>query len=69
VLSKETLSQRTAEYQNWVEAFARNHNIPVEWATGQRAYPTKDPNHRILARSALRAKTGTGKRTTTIGLN
>ena len=32
VLSKEILSQRTAEYQNWVEAFARNHNIPVEWA-------------------------------------
>src|SRR3974390_2863565 len=31
-LSKEVLSQRTAEYQNWVEAFARNHNIPVEWA-------------------------------------
>src|SRR5580693_1804406 len=32
VLSKEILSQRTAEYQNWVEAFARNHNIAVEWA-------------------------------------
>ena len=32
VLSKEVLSQRTAEYQNWVEAFARNHNVPVEWA-------------------------------------
>jgi hypothetical protein len=26
------LSQRTADYQNWVEAFARNHNIPIEWA-------------------------------------
>src|SRR6201987_6165903 len=32
VLSKEILSQRTAHYQNWVEAFARNHNIPIEWA-------------------------------------
>src|SRR6202035_629422 len=32
VLSKEILSQRTADYQNWVEAFARNHNIPIEWA-------------------------------------
>jgi hypothetical protein len=32
VLSKEVLSQRTADYQNWVEAFARNHNIPIEWA-------------------------------------
>src|SRR6201994_4495699 len=88
VLSKEILSQRTADYQNWVEAFARNHNIPIEWAekgvrkedyvlpwlrrtTKRNAYgvyfifksmeqgptfrvsvpkyPTKDPNHRILA--------------------
>jgi hypothetical protein len=93
VLSKEILSQRTAEYHNWVEAFARNHNIPVEWAekgvrkedyvlpwlrrmTKRNAYgvyfifksmeqgptfrvsvpkyPTKDPNHRILARQRSR---------------
>ena len=93
VLSKEILSQRTADYQNWVEAFARNHNIPVEWAekgvrkenyvlpwlrrmTKRNAYgvyfifksmeqgpsfrvsvpkyPTKDPNHRILARQRSR---------------
>ena len=26
------MSQRTADYQNWVEAFARNHEIPIEWA-------------------------------------
>ena len=32
VVSKEILSQRTADYQNWVEAFARNHRIPIEWA-------------------------------------
>jgi hypothetical protein len=32
VLSKEVLSQRTADYQNWVEAFARNHDIPIESA-------------------------------------
>src|SRR6201988_1083063 len=98
VLSKEILSQRTADYQNWVEAFARNHNIPIEWAEkgvrkedyvlpwlrrmtkrnayGENAYgvyfifksmeqgpsfrvsvpkyPTKDPNHRILARQRSR---------------
>jgi hypothetical protein len=28
VLSKAVLSQRTTDYQNWVEAFARNHQIP-----------------------------------------
>jgi hypothetical protein len=32
VVSKELLSQRTVDYQNWVEAFARNHDIPIEWA-------------------------------------
>jgi hypothetical protein len=93
VISKEVLSQRTADYQNWVEAFARNHNIPIEWAekgvrkedyvqpwlrkmVRKNAYgvyfifksmeqgatfrvtvpkfPTKDPNHRILARQKSR---------------
>ena len=32
VVSKEVLSQRTTDYQAWVEAFARNHDIPIEWA-------------------------------------
>ena len=32
VISKEVLSQRTTDYQKWVEAFARNHNITIEWA-------------------------------------
>ena len=32
VVSKEVLSQRTDDYRNWVEAFARNHQIPIEWA-------------------------------------
>ena len=26
------LSQRTEEYRNWVEAYARNHKLPIEWA-------------------------------------
>jgi hypothetical protein len=32
VVSKEVLSQRTNDYQRWVEAFARNHKIAIEWA-------------------------------------
>ena len=32
VVDKEVLSKRTKEYQGWVEAFARNHNLPMEWA-------------------------------------
>jgi hypothetical protein len=32
VVSKEVLSQRTNDYQDWVEAYARTHQIPIEWA-------------------------------------
>src|SRR5258708_2519555 len=32
VVSKEGLSHRTNDYQSWVEAFARKHKIPIEWA-------------------------------------
>jgi hypothetical protein len=32
VVSKEVLSQRTSDYRDWVEAYARNHQIPIEWA-------------------------------------
>ena len=32
VVDKEVLSRRTDEYQGWVEAFARNHDTPIEWA-------------------------------------
>jgi hypothetical protein len=87
--------QRTANYQNWVEAFACNHDIPIKWAEkGVRKedyvqpwlrkmvrknafgvyfvfksmqqgrtfrvtvpkFPTKDPNHRILAPQKSRFK-------------
>ena len=32
VVSKEVLSRRTDDYRDWVEAYARNHKIPMEWA-------------------------------------
>jgi hypothetical protein len=31
-VDKEVLSQRTADYQASVEAFAGNHRLPIEWA-------------------------------------
>jgi hypothetical protein len=31
VITKEILRQRTDAYQSWVEAFARNHKIPIQW--------------------------------------
>jgi hypothetical protein len=93
IVSKEVLAQRTNDYQNWVEAFAANHKIPIQWAQkGVRKedyvlpwlrrirkkgtygvyfifkslkkgptfrislpkYPTRDPNHRILAHQRSR---------------
>jgi len=32
VVSKEVLSRRTDDYRDWVEAYARNHRLPMEWA-------------------------------------
>jgi hypothetical protein len=32
VLSKEVLCQRSRDYQTWVESYARNHQIAIEWA-------------------------------------
>lgn len=31
-VSKEVLRQRTDDYRSWVEAYARNHGIAMEWA-------------------------------------
>ncbi len=30
-ITKDAMAKRTQEYQQWVEAFARNHRIPIEW--------------------------------------
>jgi hypothetical protein len=30
-ITKQALRQRTQDYQGWVEAFARNHRIPLQW--------------------------------------
>jgi len=30
-ITKQVLAKRTHEYQQWVEAFARNHRIPIQW--------------------------------------
>ena len=31
-VSKDVPRRRTDEHQHWVEAFARNHDTPIEWA-------------------------------------
>jgi hypothetical protein len=30
-ITKQVLRQRTRDYQQWVETFARNHHIPIQW--------------------------------------
>ena len=30
-ITKPALANRTREYQQWVEAFARNHHLPLQW--------------------------------------
>ena len=32
MIDKAVLSRRTNGYQGWVEAYARNHGIPIDWA-------------------------------------
>jgi hypothetical protein len=32
VVSKDVLRQRTDDYRHWVEAYARNHHISIQWA-------------------------------------
>jgi hypothetical protein len=31
-ITKEVLAKRTAEYNRWLESFALNHDVPLEWA-------------------------------------
>jgi hypothetical protein len=51
-VDKEILSQRTADYQGWVEAFARNHHLPIEWAEkGVRKEDHVRPWQRRMARA------------------
>jgi hypothetical protein len=54
VVSKEVLSQRTGDYRDWVEAYARNHHIPMEWAEkGVRKEDYVSPRlHRLVRKNA-----------------
>ena len=53
-ITKEALRKRTDDYQRWIEAFARNHLIPLEWAEkGVRkedyTCPARFQEHLVLA--------------------
>jgi len=34
-ITREALARRTDDYQRWVEAFARNHRIPIQWPSDE----------------------------------
>ena len=50
-ITKEVLAARTRVYQNWVEAFARNHDIPIEWAEDERKEDAVRPHLRAFERA------------------
>jgi hypothetical protein len=54
VVSKEVLRQRTGDYRDWVEAYARNHHLPIEWAEkGVRKEDYVSPRlHRLVRKNA-----------------
>jgi len=52
MITKEVLSQRTNDYQSWVEAYARNHRIPIEWAEkGVRKKDDLEPPRRRMEKA------------------
>jgi hypothetical protein len=51
-ITKEVLSRRTNDYQSWVEAYARNHQIPIEWAEkGVRKKDDLEPPRRRMEKA------------------
>jgi hypothetical protein len=53
VIDKAVLSRRTEDYRNWVEAYARNHKLPMEWAEkGVRKEDYVAPHLRRMERRA-----------------
>src|ERR671923_1708852 len=50
-ITKEVLIQRTTEYKAWVEAFARDHGVPITWAeTGVKKEDHVRPYYERFAR-------------------
>src|SRR5215471_5115141 len=56
VVSKEGLRQRTREYNQWVQAYARNHHLPLEWA--QKRVRKEDHDLPSLARLVRKSAYG-----------
>jgi hypothetical protein len=55
VVSKEVLSQRTNDYQGWVEAYARNHQIPIESTRSSMAIMFSAPTGKIPSSNSMRS--------------
>ena len=52
MITKEVLSQRTNDSQNWVEAYARHQQIPIEWAEkGVRKKDDLEPPRRRMEKT------------------
>jgi hypothetical protein len=55
-IPKEVLIERTTEYKAWVEAFARDHGVPIAWA--EAGVNQEDNVRPYLERFARRRRVG-----------
>src|SRR5207249_3139898 len=55
-ITKQVLAQRTTEYKQWVEAFARDHGVPIAWA--EAGVKKEDHVRPYYARFARRRRVG-----------
>ena len=55
-IPKEALAKRTNQYQQGVEAYARNHNLPIQWP--EKGMPKEDPVRPFCAGRERRKRFG-----------
>lgn len=55
-ISKETLRQRTDQYLSWVNAYTKNHDIPITWA--EKDVRKKDNLSQLRTRMQRQGRTG-----------
>ena len=53
-ITKEVLMQRSQQYQSWVEAYALNYGIPIEWA--EKKVRKEDQMAPLLRRMSFRVR-------------
>jgi len=58
VITKAVLRRRTADYVRWVEAYAQNHHIPLQWVPRDKGKPVR---HELVVGAALQQARRAGR--------